>query len=53
MKRILIAALILLGSITSAGAQAYMYCYVPGATSPNNWVPCSDSTAINSWGYQQ
>jgi hypothetical protein len=51
MKRFFIAVLLLLGSICGASAQqADMFCWVPGAVSPNNWVPCSSTTPLQVTG---
>lgn len=47
MRRLLIAACLLLGLTGLAQAQqADMFCFVPGAVSPNNWVPCSSTQPL-------
>jgi hypothetical protein len=52
MKRFLIATLLLLGSIGTAlaGQESDTFCFVSGAVSPNNWVPCSASTPLQIAG---
>jgi hypothetical protein len=52
MKRLLIAVLLLLGSLGAAFAQApsATYCYVANTTPPNNWQPCSATNPLQISG---